>query len=45
MDEDDKRHRKDPTEVVGPYARIRIIVAVILVLVALGVLFFRTVLS
>lgn len=45
MAEDDQPRRKDSTEIVRPYARIRIIVAVIVIVVGLGFLIVRTLLS
>ncbi len=42
LKKDRKDARRDPTDIVGPYARIRAIVAVVLFLIALGVIGYRS---
>ena len=39
--EEDEDRRRDPVELVGPYARIRIVVAVIVMVFAVAVIAFR----
>ncbi|MDJ0638798.1 MAG: hypothetical protein QNJ20_08190 [Paracoccaceae bacterium] len=41
MSDEDEDRRRDPIEVVGPYARIRIVVAVIVMVFAVAVITYR----
>ncbi|AHM03542.1 hypothetical protein roselon_01151 [Roseibacterium elongatum DSM 19469] len=37
----DRRHPRDSTEVVAPFARVRVVVALVCILIGLGVLAWR----
>ncbi len=42
MMDEEKKERRDPVSMVGPYARIRIIIAIICIFIALAVICVRT---